>query len=257
MRLRRTHVSDDELQRVIAQANECDPTADEVAALQAVRSRLQRDMRRLERASRRSRTAGLVTAALALVVAAVYVAVPASRPQAAAGVWDETLSGALPIRALTPGVSMAIARDALCAGRAAERKPIPAAIRQAVLRDYGMERVADDEYELDYLITPELGGLADARNLWPERYASGRWNAGVKDDLERLLPRLVCAGTIDLATAQRAIAENWIAAYQTYFRTTQPRTTGLARGDDEDDRAAEPAAPRVVLTLARAMRRRS
>ena len=61
-----------------------------------------------------------------------------------------------------------------------------------------MEHVAPSEYELDYLITPELGGVGDARNLWPQRYDSDVWNARVKDDLERLLPRLVCDGAVDL-----------------------------------------------------------
>jgi hypothetical protein len=100
-----------------------------------------------------------------------------------------------------------------------------------------MEHVAEHEYELDYLITPELGGVADQRNLWPERYASGVWNARVKDDLEELLPQLVCDGTLALATAQRDIANDWIAAYKKYFRTDRPiaREAELLDNDRDDE----------------------
>jgi len=62
-----------------------------------------------------------------------------------------------------------------------------------VLHDYRMDGIANEEYELDYLITPELGGSSDRRNLWPERYGSRVWNARVKDELEGLLPRSCAA----------------------------------------------------------------
>jgi hypothetical protein len=141
--------------------------------------------------------------------------------------------GALPIRALTPGATAGVTADQLCAGLGPGNEPIAPEVRRAVLRDYGMEGLAESEYELDYLITPELGGSSDRRNLWPERYQSRAWNARVKDELERLLPTLVCRGSIDLATAQRDIASNWIAAYKKYFRTDRPMTT-QARASADD-----------------------
>jgi hypothetical protein len=100
---------------------------------------------------------------------------------------------------------------------------IPAHVRLAVVRDYRMERLPMQEYELDYLITPELGGSDDRRNLWPEPYASQLWNARVKDELEELLPSLVCAGTLPLAIAQHDMATDWVAAYKKYFHTDRPR----------------------------------
>jgi hypothetical protein len=44
----------------------------------------------------------------------------------------------------------------------------------------------------------------------------------VKDQLEQLLPRLVCEGAISLEVAQRDMATNWIDAYKRYFRTDLP-----------------------------------
>ena len=146
-------------------------------------------------------------------------------------------AAARPIPALTPGAVQPIALADICGGRTLPREAVSPEIRQAILRDYQMETVGPDEYELDYLITPELGGSSDRRNLWPERYASRIWNARVKDDLERLLPALVCQGTLDLATAQQDIATDWIAAYQKYFHTDQPIRTRADRdsGGDRDE----------------------
>ena len=35
---------------------------------------------------------------------------------------------------------------------------------------------------------------------------------------------MVCAGKVDLSTAQNDIATDWIAAYKKYFRTDAPLT---------------------------------
>jgi hypothetical protein len=45
----------------------------------------------------------------------------------------------------------------------------------------------------------------------------------VKDALEERLHEMVCAGQLDLSTAQRDIAADWIAAYKKYFRTDRPQ----------------------------------
>jgi hypothetical protein len=71
-------------------------------------------------------------------------------------------------------------------------------------------------YEEDHLISLELGGAPSAEaNLWPEPYNAPE-GARVKDVIENKLHSLVCAGSIGLAAAQRAIATNWWTAYQTY-----------------------------------------
>lgn len=131
-------------------------------------------------------------------------------------------AGARPIASLTPGAVIEDGRHNVCDSRSLEPWAVPAAVKQQVLRDYGMEQVPEQEFELDYLVTPALGGLPDPRNLWPERYTSPVWNARVKDELEKLLPQLVCEGKVELATAQREIASDWIAAYKKYFRTDRP-----------------------------------
>jgi hypothetical protein len=124
----------------------------------------------------------------------------------------------LPRADLTPGVTAPITVDDMCEpDRYGRTQPIPEAVHQAVFTRYGADYRRAAEYELDYLITPELGGAADARNLWPQPFGRTPWNAYVKDELERLFHRLVCDGKIELATAQREMASDWIAAYKRYF----------------------------------------
>lgn len=170
-----------------------------------------------------------VAAAAVLVVRITIPSSPAESPRATASVDG----GALPVASLTPGATWNVSLGELCAPGAREQRPIPGAVRAKVVRDYGMLDVPSDKYELDYLITPELGGAPDARNLWPQRYTAGVWNARVKDDLEQLLPRLVCNRQLDLQAAQRDIAVDWIAAYKKYFNTGAP-VQRVARDEGDD-----------------------
>lgn len=111
--------------------------------------------------------------------------------------------------------------------------------RLAVLREYGIPSARSDQYELDYLIAPGLGGDDNIRNLWPEPYRAATWNAYRKDALEERLHQMVCSRQLDLAVAQRAIATNWIAAYQAYVRSSSSKTrTSGASSDTATVRSA-------------------
>jgi hypothetical protein len=153
----------------------------------------------------------------------------------AAGVWriyrdsfrpehnvNVALATALPNRSLTPGYARPVKLSELCSRRQSNAPPDEdILIEQRVFHEYGLP-LSTTSYELDYLITPDLGGADDVRNLWPEPYGSTDWNAHVKDELESRLHTMVCDGQIDLATAQIDIATDWIAAYKRYFHTETP-----------------------------------
>ena len=72
------------------------------------------------------------------------------------------------------------------------------------------------------VIADSLSDLDDIRNLWPQSSSTAMWNARVKDALEDRLWEMVCEGTVDLESAQREIASDWIAAYKKYFATDRP-----------------------------------
>jgi hypothetical protein len=140
------------------------------------------------------------------------------------GVRDAALPDAsLPDPRLTPGRYHAVRLEDVCGVGPYEQARVESPeMKAAVLREYGMPSGAARDHEIDYLVIPELGGDEDIHNLWPEPYGATVWNARVKDELEERLHSMVCAQTIDLETAQREIATDWIAAYKKYFHTDRP-----------------------------------
>ena len=89
-------------------------------------------------------------------------------------------------------------------------------LQAQVFRQYGFER-GRRRYEIDHLIPLSLGGADEAANLWPESLVKQPWNAHAKNRLEVRLHELVCTGRLPLAQAQKEIAADWIAAYETYI----------------------------------------
>ena len=130
---------------------------------------------------------------------------------------------AIPDPDITPGATLPVTRNDVCAAGMAETvRLVPAPIAQQVFAAYGIHQPPPRAYELDYLITPALGGSDNIRNFWPQPYGATVWNAHIKDALEDHLYQLVCAGKLELPTAQDDIARDWTAAYRKYFRTNEP-----------------------------------
>jgi hypothetical protein len=128
----------------------------------------------------------------------------------------------IPDSRLTPGATLLASQPAVCAEENIKNKAVPVALQRKVFEQYGIAGADPRAYEVDYLVTPALGGADDIHNLWPHSYSHTVWNARVKDALEDRLREMVCDGSIDLAEAQREIAGNWIAAYKKYFHSDQP-----------------------------------
>ena len=129
----------------------------------------------------------------------------------------------LPNASLTPGATLPVtAADLSVPGYTKRVRNVPQAVKEKVFAEYGITRRAPREYEVDHLISVELGGSNSIRNLWPQSYLTQPWNAHVKDRLENKLHALVVLGQLDLPTAQRMIATDWIAAYKRVFHTNEP-----------------------------------
>ena len=134
-----------------------------------------------------------------------------------------SLAPSVPDIDLTPGDVRPVRLEDVCEAGSDDLDPIvPASVQQAVFRKYGMESAAAVNYQIDYLVSPQLGGTDSIQNLWPEPYDSTVWNARAKDALEQRLQQMVCTGKIDLASAQREIRVDWIAAYKKHFNTSTP-----------------------------------
>jgi hypothetical protein len=127
-----------------------------------------------------------------------------------------------PDSGLTPGAAVLTSRDDVCGVRRPSEAPqVSRGVALTIFRAYGIDDPRPNAYELDYLVSPEIGGTTDVSNLWPQSY-SGKWNAHLKDALEDHLRELICSDHVDLQTAQREIATDWIAAYRKYFATDEP-----------------------------------
>jgi len=141
---------------------------------------------------------------------------------------DPSLAPFLPKPELTPGaadprVTQEDIHQTICVsgytGTVRPPESVTEPMKKQSIRDYGLADQRLGDYEYDHLIPLEVGGAPkDTKNLWPEPL-SGTWNAHIKDKLENKLNQLVCDGQLDLATAQQAIAGNWIAAYLKYIGT--------------------------------------
>jgi hypothetical protein len=130
--------------------------------------------------------------------------------------------GGLPDPACTPGaidprVSTATIGATICtSGYTATVRPavsLTDRIKREQMAAYGLQGEPPSGYELDHLISLELGGApADVANLWPEPW-TGDTNAHHKDAVETHLKREVCNGALSLSDAQRMIATDWLAVY--------------------------------------------
>ena len=154
----------------------------------------------------------------AVVAAGYYYWIPADASRRA----PRSVPVSFPEPSLTPGAIATVDRDQICSSPEPKNRTVPVALQRKVFEEYGIPRAEPRAYEVDYLITPALGGAEDIRNLWPQSYSSAVWNARVKDALEDRLHAMVCDGGLDLVAAQRDISSDWIAAYKKYFHTDEP-----------------------------------
>jgi hypothetical protein len=154
----------------------------------------------------------------------------------------------LPDLTLTPG----IARDDLslaqiCATKWGEDKRLVTdAMKDRVDREYASTICPSGKAEIDHLLSRELGGADDVRNLWKQCYEKpvvddaasaiaskkaghpvvvyvppsmvAEFGAHKKDRLENDFGKRVCLPTTDpqymtLGQARNALSTNWVAAY--------------------------------------------
>jgi hypothetical protein len=129
----------------------------------------------------------------------------------------------MPDTNLTPGdVNPALTKDKLCdkSFHTATVRAVTESEKRQVFEEYGVKCIPVTAhegnfpkcgtFEIDHLVSLELGGSNDIKNLWPQPVDSpGVIGFHTKDKVENAAHRAVCNGTITLKQAQYGIAHDW------------------------------------------------
>jgi hypothetical protein len=130
----------------------------------------------------------------------------------------------LPNAKLTPGVfrkDLTVAK--ICKIKwGLDKRHVTESMKQQVFKEYGIDPTRHADFEVDHLVSRELGGADDVRNLWPESYVTLPWNAHLNDRLENHLHELLCAKQITLEEGHKEITYDWTKTYKKNYGTPQP-----------------------------------
>jgi hypothetical protein len=88
--------------------------------------------------------------------------------------------------------------------------------KKKVFEEYGISWSLRSQYEIDHLISLELGGSNELKNLWPESSTLSN-GSRAKDKFEGYLHAQVCSGKLPIQEAQREIATNWVTYYNNWL----------------------------------------
>jgi hypothetical protein len=167
----------------------------------------------------------LAAAVAAATVAIVGAAVLTSHPKTDNSVYMPPLptktsscvaTAGIEDKACTPGAVIASATKAqICKpGYSSSVRNVPESEKNQVYAEYGIATHITGQYEVDHLISLELGGSNDIANLWPE-LADPTPGFHQKDQVENYLHKQVCDGKLSLKQAQQEIATDWLQVYHT------------------------------------------
>ncbi len=123
----------------------------------------------------------------------------------------------LPDPICSPGVVLTTDVKTICtSGYTKTVRDVSEATKKKVFKEYGISYSLHSNYEVDHIISLELGGSNDIKNLYPESYLINN-GAKVKDKLENYLHKQVCNGSMTIQEAQKEISTNWLKYYNQYF----------------------------------------
>jgi hypothetical protein len=133
----------------------------------------------------------------------------------------------IPDLSITPGaVRAGLTKEKICSIKwGQDERHVTEQMKEEAFRLYGYTGNDDPKCipagkrhcEIDHLISRELGGADEVRNLWPQSYGSSPWNAVRKDQLENRLHKELCAERLTLDAARSMLVSDWREAYKKYF----------------------------------------
>ena len=131
---------------------------------------------------------------------------------------------ALPDPACSPGAVLTTNVKTICTvGYTKTVRDVSLATRKKVFSEYGIPYSQSVNYEVDHIISLELGGSNDISNLFPESYTI-KDNARVKDVFENYLHKQVCNGSMTITEAQKEISSDWLTYYNAKYNPTKTPT---------------------------------
>src|SRR3989344_5746132 len=139
------------------------------------------------------------------------------------------IQGSFPDPACTPGAIFAdvTAEQTCVSGYTKTVRSVSTSLKKEVYRSYGITYPPPfGTYEADHFIPLALGGNNDIANLFPEA-AEPRPGFREKDLVENYLHEEACAGKIDLAVAQKLIADDWVSVYNSLPPEQLKKLSGL------------------------------
>lgn len=132
---------------------------------------------------------------------------------------DCQIRGPLPDPACTPGAvfPQVTAQQVCTPGYSKSVRNVPTATKDLVYAEYNITAHKTGQYEVDHMVSLELGGSNDIANLWPEA-AEPAPGFHEKDKVENYLHDQVCKGNMSLQQAQQQIATDWLSVYTQHLR---------------------------------------
>jgi hypothetical protein len=126
----------------------------------------------------------------------------------------------LPDPKCTPGdvFTDVTAKEICVSGYSGNARNVSDSLKENVYKQYGITHRDIGEYQVDHLISLELGGSNDISNLWPQA-ATPLPGYREKITNDNFLHEQVCSGKMTLITAQQINATDWVS----YYNKTQPR----------------------------------
>lgn len=122
---------------------------------------------------------------------------------------------ALPNHKLTPGVARNMSLKTLCTTKwGKDVRAVTQKMKVESCKAYGVStKCPGKDWELDHLISRELAGADDIKNLWPQPINEAR----KKDRLENVLHKEVCSEKLPLKNAQTCLADDWVSCYRKHI----------------------------------------
>jgi hypothetical protein len=122
--------------------------------------------------------------------------------------------GIYPNLTLSPGDVLTTDTSQVCtSGYSSSVRNVPLSEKKQVYAEYGVSYPQPEgAYEVDHLISLELGGSNDIKNLFLEA-AEPRPGFHEKDKVENYLHSQVCSGKMTIQEAQKGIVDDWYKYY--------------------------------------------